>query len=103
MEQNTIECEIVAMGLLTPDHDGIGTAFSPFTDCVQGIGNTQAEAMDDALEMAAQITDLSRFDLKEIEKEINRVDEEAWEYGDPPAIDFGEDFYYYAAFRWKED
>lgn len=47
--------EIVSLGIEFPDYfQGFGTSFTSFEHAVYGIGDTEAEAYDDACEMIAQ-------------------------------------------------
>ena len=47
--------EIINHGVMYSDYfQGCGTAFTEFTDVATGIGSSEREALDDALEMLAQ-------------------------------------------------
>ncbi len=47
--------EVVSLGVDFPSYfQGFGTAFTDFEFCTYGIGDTEAEALDDCIEMMAQ-------------------------------------------------
>jgi len=55
MSVKVIEFELIDHGIDNPSYfQGCGTAFTRFNHVVTGVGDTPREALDDALEMAAQ-------------------------------------------------
>ena len=50
-----VEFEVISHGIDYPDYfRGCGTSHTQFEDVATGIGNSEAEALDDAMEMLAQ-------------------------------------------------
>ena len=52
---------------------GCGVAFTRWTNAVTGIGSTEAEAFDDALEMLAQMEDCTSELMHDAELEFSRI------------------------------
>ena len=114
---------VVALGVESPSYfQGFGTSFTEFDHCTYGIGYTEAEALDDCIEMMAQS---GNFDFTEecekaIRAEYGKVDADTTvddylgrndcdendedEDGDDcdDCDDCGEDAYYHIGIRWNE-
>jgi hypothetical protein len=97
-------------GITSPCYfQGCGTAFTKYTDCVTGVGDNPAEAIDDALESLAMASD---YDAEELEARI-LADEEWNEFPPTPSValefpaedeDNPEDcaeLYYYVSILWN--
>ena len=95
--------EVCSLGVNYPDYfQGFGTAFTKYSYCAYGIGDTEEEAFADCLEMAAQ----QGFDLDDDTEK--RIRDEAGPFDDctSAAEDCGEDCdeypYYHVGIRWND-
>lgn len=88
--------EIISHGIKHEDYfQGCGTSFTEFDFCYTGIGNNYKEALDSAIEDAAQ----SDWNTEKIEKELNNTPESLdviEEYGENV-----EGMYYYVSIRLR--
>ena len=95
--------EVVDLGVTSPDYfQGFGVAFTDYTDCVYGIGNTQREAFEDCMEQAACSgsfdfdEDTEALILAEAGEPSDAcIDCDCW--GD---CDGHDDQYFHVGFRW---
>jgi hypothetical protein len=92
------EYELIDHGI---DHcqyfQGCGTAFTSFSECVTGCGNNAAEAIDDALEMAAQ----AGFEVDGLNERM-LADEKRKTWPKRPAVSVNADeTYYYVSIRFN--
>lgn len=101
--------EVVDLGIHHPDYfQGFGVSFTEFDNCTYGIGCDPAEALDDCLEMAAQMNE-GEWDWDKIERDIladfpDFANPDTWPTIDYPAE--GEEYnetYYHVGIRWKEE
>lgn len=59
MTKSILEYEVVDHGVDYPSYfQGCGVSFTPFDVCYTGIGDSPAEALDDALDQAADTYDV---------------------------------------------
>ena len=118
--------EVVALGVEFPSYfQGFGTSFTDYNFCTYGIGYTEAEALDDCIEMLAQSGNFDFTDEAEklIRAAYGAVDAETTvddylgrndcdesdedaddENGDDcnDCDDGGEDAHYHIGIRWNE-
>jgi len=89
--KRVIEFELVDLGIDYPDYfQGFGCAFTGYDHCAVGIGGNPAEALDDCLEIIAQMG------VEDLESRIKERE------GEPPATPVAEgEAYYYIGIRWK--
>ena len=86
--------EVVDHGIENSQYfQGCGVCFTSYTDVVTGIGNDFAEALEDALESAAQ----NGVDVDDIEAEIKH---DMGEYPTDSVPEDAEDCYYYVSLRY---
>lgn len=85
------EFEVVDLGIDYPDYfQGFGCAFTGYDNCAVGIGSNPAEALDDCLEVIAQMG------VEDLEARIKESE------GEPPTTPVAEgEAYYYIGIRWK--
>jgi hypothetical protein len=119
--------QVVALGVEFPSYfQGFGCSFTEFDHCTYGIGYTEAEALDDCIEMMAQSAgvDITDSDVQRIRAEYGEVDADTTvddylgrndcdesdedaddEDGDDcnDCDDGGEDAYYHVGIRWNEE
>ena len=67
---------------------GCGVAFTNFTECVTGVGDSQRASVEDALEQMAQNGDILGLDLSE--------------YSDEPLED-NEEIHYFFSIRYNKE
>ena len=85
------EFEVVDLGIDYPDYfQGFGCAFTRYDHCAVGIGSNPAEALDDCLEVIAQMG---------VEDLESRIKESEGELPTTPVVE-GE-AYYYIGIRWR--
>jgi len=74
---------IESLGVDYPNYfQGYGVAHSKFSDCCYGVGDTEAEALDDCIEQLSQIIDLTAEAEERIREEFGAPSEESaneWE------------------------
>ena len=89
----TRKFEIVDLGISHPDtFQGFGTSYTPFDNCVAGIGDNAKAAYEDALENLYQSdSDADRLRLPRKPRGIRKRDRV------PAGM---EDAYYYVGIRW---
>jgi len=106
-QTKTTNYEITNYGIDNADYfRGHGTSFTRYNHAVLGCGDTYAEALDDALDSAAQMgfdIELETADLPE--QPANNV-ESAWEYHCQHCEEDEHDqclsnIYYYVGLRWN--
>ena len=87
------EFEVVDLGIDCPDYfQGFGCAFTSFDHCAYGIGENPAEALDDCLEVIAQMG----VDVEDLEARITERE------GESPATPVAEgEAYYHLGIRWR--
>jgi len=91
--------ELVDLGIDNSQYfQGFGCAFTPYTDCAVGIGDTPAEAFEDCLDQAAEMG----VDTEDLEA---RIREEWGKVPDTPSVSEeypdSEDTYYHIGVRWN--
>jgi hypothetical protein len=104
MKTTITEYEIETHGIDYPDYfQGAGTSFTRFSEIATGCGDTEKEALDDALEQMAMCgvtispeleADAEKADDKECASERNEEDGEL-------AEDQGESAYWYVSVRYN--
>jgi hypothetical protein len=78
---------------------GCGVAFTHWTDCVTGIGDSAREAGEDALEQLAQGCNLEADDLARLEAELlDLSDAPSFDSSDP---DLNPEWHHYVSLRWR--
>lgn len=97
--------QIEFLGVDHPDYFpgyGLGPS-SDYSDCTFGVGDTEAEALDDCIGMLAQRVDLSDDDVKRIRAEYGDVDEETTA-ADAVGCEDSDDCYgplYHVGIKWN--
>jgi hypothetical protein len=106
--------EVVALGVEFPSYfQGFGTSFTNYDFCTYGIGDTEADALDDCIEMLAQS---GNFDFTAETEAVIRtaygkvdgcttVDDYLGRDESDDGNDYndgGEDAYYHIGIRWNE-
>jgi len=91
--QKVTEFEVVDLGIQYPGYfQGFGCTFTRYDHCVYGIGANPAEALDDCLEIIAQMD----VDAEDLAARIREIE------GEPPTTPVAEDeAYYHIGVRWN--
>jgi hypothetical protein len=113
VDNETGAYEVCDLGIEHPSYfQGFGTAFTPFVNCCYGIGDSYNEALDDALEQAAQM-DMNPALLERIREtetinpDILVADEISFGEGELGESDEEESEeyrpYWHVGIRWEKD